>query len=155
MKNMKKAVSFLLAFAMVFAMNFTTAFAAEAPESAVTPAVATSSEDDGIMPLVWNQIDVDIPAKSSSTLSGYNVPERYMAFESTGTTMSGGTTSGSYNVQVYNYGLFIASHAKPVDGQTYKKDHIDLESTGNSVGIKVTNNTNVDIHVCIVFYSWA
>lgn len=154
MKNMKKAVSFLLAFAMVFAMNFTTAFAAEAPESTVMSAATVSSEDDGIMPLIWNQINADIPANSSITLSGYSVPERYMAFESTGTVMGGGTNSGTYNIQLQNYGFYVASHTKYIDGQTYKLDKIDLEATNNSCGFKITNNSNVDIHVRIVFYSW-
>lgn len=155
MKNMKKAVSFLLAFAMAFAMNFTTAFATEAPENAVMPATTTSSEDDGIMPLVWNQINADIPANSSVTLSGYSVPERYMAFEATATVMGGGTNGGTYSVHVQRLGASIAGISYKIDGIMHKKDHIDLERTNNTCGFLINNTSNVDITVHIVFYSWS
>lgn len=158
MKNMKKAVSFLLVFVMVFAMNFATAFAAEAPENVTVPVEAAevlTNSDEGIMPLVWHDFTADIPANSSTTVSGFSVPERYMAFESTTTVMNGGTSSGSYNVQVLNYGSYISGHTKPIDGQMYKKDRIDLEGTGNNCSFKIINNSNVPIHVYIVFYSWS
>lgn len=158
MKNMKKAVSFLLVFAMVFTMNFATAFAAEANDNtseSTEASAATTNGDEGIMPLVWNQFTVDIPANSNTTVSGFSVPERYIAFESTATVMGGGTNTSSYNVQVQNYGSYVSGHTKPIDGQMYKKDRIDLEGTGNSCGFKIINNSNVGIHVLITYYSWS
>lgn len=155
MKNMKKAVSFLLAFAMVFAMNFTTAFAAEAPENAATPAVATSSEDDGIMPLVWNEFTADVPANSSVTISGFSVPERYIAFEASATLMGGGTTSQTYYVGLETYGQPLASANYAANGVSHKIDWIDLQATNNSVGFKIVNHGNVAITVHIVYYSWS
>lgn len=154
MKNMKKVVSFLLAFAMVFAMNFTTAFAAEKHENNINQDAVTTSGDEGIMPCVWHQFELDLPSGGSTTLSGYDVPERYMAFESTATVMGGGTNGGTYNVQVLNYGGYRGGHTKNVDGQMHKLDKIDLERTNNSCGFKITNHSDVDIHVKIVFYSW-
>lgn len=155
MKKAKKVLSFLLAFAMVFAMNFTTAFAAEAPESSMAQNAVTTSGDEGIMPCVWHQFSADVPANSSTTVSGYNVPERYIAFESTATVMGGGTYNGLYTVHLQNYGANKAGHTKDIDGQTYKLDRIDLEGSNNSCGFKIMNHSSVDIHVQIVFYSWS
>lgn len=156
MKNMKKAVSFLLAFAMVFAMNFTTAFAAEAPESAVTPVATSSSEDDGIMPLVWNQIHADIPANSSLTLSGYTFPDRYMAFEAHANVMGGGTFNGTYTVTLLDHGATKSSMTNDINGIDYKNDWIDFKSTNNTnCGFKIVNHSNIDITVYITYYSWS
>lgn len=154
MKNMKKVVSFLLAFAMVFAMNFTTAFATEAPESNNHQPASTTSGDEGIMPCVWHQFELDLPAGGSTTLSGYNVPERYIAFESTATVMGGGTNGGTYSVNLQNYGAFRAGHTKYIDGIMHKFDRIDLERTNNSCAFEIINHSGVDIHVKITFYSW-
>lgn len=154
MKNTKKVISFLLAFAMVFAMNFTTAFAAEASENNIHPNSVTTSGDEGIMPCVWHQFELDIPPNSSSTISGYDVPERYIAFESTATVMGGGTSGETYAVQLLNYGALTAGHTKNIDGQMHKLDRIDLEGSGNSCGFKIINHSSVGIHVKIVFYSW-
>lgn len=159
MKNMKKAVSFLLVFAMVFTMNFATVFAAEAndntSESTETSA-ATTNGDEGIMPLVYDQFSVDLPAKSSTTLSGYTIPERYMAFEATATVMGGGTTSnGTFGVSVLRNSSAIAGLTDSIDGVAHKKDWIDFQRTNNTCGFKLVNNSNVSITITVVYYSWS
>lgn len=155
MKKTKKVISFLLAFAMVFAMNFTTAFAAEAPESNIGQYGITNSGDEGIMPLVYDQFETDVPAKGSVTLSGYTIPERYMAFEATATVMGGGTNSGQFAVHVQRNGASIAGLGDTIDGNMHKKDWIDFQATNNTFGFKIINNSNVGIHVKIVYYSWS
>lgn len=154
---MKKAVSFILALVMAFATNFTIAFAAEASESYMPsePNAVSTSDEEGIMPLLWDQFSADIPANSTLTLSGYSVYERYMAFESTATVMGGGTNSGTYSVELQNFGAAKAGHTKHIDGQPHKFDWIDLERTNNSCGFVITNHSSVDIHVTITFYSWS
>lgn len=155
MKKTKKVLSFLLAIVMVFAMSFTTAFAAEAPESNMEQNTHATSGDEGIMPLVWDQFSVDVPANGSVTLSGYNIYERYMAFEATATVMGGGTNSGTYSVHVQRNGASIAGIGRTIDGVMHKKDWIDFQSTNNTFGFQITNNSNVGIHVEIVYYSWS
>lgn len=155
MKKTKKVLSFLLAFAMVFAMNFTTAFAAEAPESSMAQNAVTTSGDEGIMPLVYDQFETDVPANGSVTLSGYTIPERYMAFEATATVMGGGTNNGTFAVHLQQYGSNIAGISYGIDGIMHKKDWIDLYASNTSCGFKIVNNSNVGIHVKIVYYSWS
>lgn len=154
MKNMKKAVSFLLVFAMVFAMNFTTAFAAEAPEVGSEVSETASTGNEGIMPLVYDSFSVDIPANSSATLSGYSIPERYVAFEAYATVMGGGTNSGTFTVTLLKQGLNKSSMTHTVNGESHKNDWIDLKTTGNSCGFKMVNNTSVAITVYVTYYSW-
>lgn len=156
MKKAKKVLSFLLAFAMVFAMNFTTAFAAEAPESSTFPVenTAITSEDEGIMPLMWDQFESDIPAHSYMTFGPITIPDRYMAIEATATVMGGGTNSSSYAVYLQKSGATIAGICKSIDGVTYKNDWIDLRSTNNSYTFYVENGSDVGIHVKVTYYSW-
>ncbi len=154
MKNMKKVVSFLLAFVMVFAMNFTTAFATEVPKNNMKQNDVTNSGDEGIMPCVYDYVDADIRAQSSTTLSGINIPERYAGFEATASVMGGGTNSGTYTVHFQQYDVNIAGISFPIDNQSHKKDWIDLSATNTSCGFKMVNNSNVDIHIHIVYYSW-
>lgn len=158
MKNMKKAVSFLLVFAMVFTMNFATVFAAEANDNtseSTEASAATTNGDEGIMPLVYDQFSVDLPANSSTTLSGYTIPERYMAFEATATVMGGGTNNGSFSTSVLRYSSAIAGVSAKIDGVAHKKDWIDLQGTNNTCGFKIVNSSNVSITVTVVYYSWS
>lgn len=158
MKNMKKAVSFLLVFAMVFTMNFATVFAAEANDNtseSTEASAATTNDDEGIMPLVYDQFSVDLPANSSTTLSGYTIPERYMAFEATATVMGGGTNGGTFAVSVLQGNSPIAGLGNKIDAQPHKKDWIDFQSTNNTCGFKITNNSSVSITVKVVYYSWS
>ncbi len=158
MKNMKKAVSFLLVFVMVFAMNFATAFAAEAPENVTEPIEATevlTNSDEGIMPLVNHSFSVDIPPNSSTTLSGYSIPERYMAFEAYATVMGGGSNGGTFSVTLLKSGLIKSGMTYEVNGVSHKNDWIDLQSTNNSCGFKLSNNTSVSITIYVTYYSWS
>ncbi len=158
MKNMKKVLCSLLALVMVFAMNFTTAFAAESNKTNNVPDEVTTvnnSDDEGIMPRVYDTFHADIPAYSSVTLSGFPVPERYMAFEASATVMGGGATSQTYTVDLQIDGYSITGITLAANGSSNKLDWIDLESTNNSVGFKMTNNANIDITVHIIYYSWS
>lgn len=158
MKNMKKAVSFLLVFAMVFTMNFATVFAAEANDNtseSTEASAATTNDDEGIMPLVYDQFSVDLPANSSTTLSGYTIPERYMAFEATATVMGGGTNDGSFSVSVLRNTSPIAGVSAKVDGVMHKKDWIDFQRTNNTCGFKLVNSSSVSITITVVYYSWS
>lgn len=154
MKNTKKVISFLLALAMVFAMNFTTAFAAEVPKTNVFQTATTSSDEEGIMPLVYDTFGIDIPAKGKTTLSGYIIPDRYVAFEATASVMGGGTNSGTYTVHFQQYGANIAGISYPIDNTMHKKDWIDLSASNTSCGFYFINHSDVDIHIDIVYYSW-
>lgn len=155
MKKAKKVLSFLLAFAMVFAMNFTTAFAAEAPESSMAQNAVTTSGDEGIMPLVNKPLGVDIPPNSYVSISPISIPERYLAIDSSATVMGGGSTSGSYTVSVYQDGALISQDYYSIDGNTRRLDWIDLGATNNSCTFMITNNSNVGIHVEGRYYSWS
>lgn len=158
MKNMKKAVSFLLVFVMVFAMNFATAFAAEAPENVTEPVEAAevlTNNDEGIMPLVNHSFSVDLPPNSSTTLSGYSIPERYMAFEAYATVMGGGSNGGNFTVALLKQGITKSVMSYSVNGESHKNDWIDLQQTNNSCGFKLTNNTSVSITIYVTYYSWS
>lgn len=154
MKKTKKVLSFLLAIVMVFAMSFTTAFAAEAPESNIEQNAPATSGDEGIMPLVWNQFTADVPANSSVTLSGFSIPERYMAVEAYATLMGGGTASGTFSISVLDHGATMASMGLPITGESDKLDWIDFKATNNSCGFKIKNNSSSDITVYVTYYSW-
>ena len=155
MKKTKKVISFLLAFAMVFAMNFTTAFAAEAPESNIGQYGITNSGNEGIMPLVNKPMGIDVPPNSYVSISPISIPERYLAIDSSATVMGGGSTSGTYTISVYQDGSPIAQDFFNIDGTTRRLDWIDLEATNNSCSFRITNNSNVGIHVEGRYYSWA
>lgn len=154
MKNMKKVVSFLLAIAMVFAMNFTTAFAAAAPESNNYQPASTTSGDEGIMPLVYDQFHADLPANSSLTLSGFPIPDRYMAVEAYATVMGGGTNSGTFSIFVLDHGAVMKRKDIDIDGISQKIDWIDFKATNNTCDFKMVNNSNVDITIYVTYYSW-
>lgn len=155
MKKTKKVLSFLLAIVMVFAMSFTTAFAAEAPESNMEQNAPATSGDEGIMPLVWNQFTADVPANSSVTLSGFSIPERYMAYEASANIMNGGTTSETYTVELQTYGNTISLVNLSANGNSHKVDWVDLSATNNSVGFHLSNHASVAITVHIIYYSWS
>lgn len=154
MKNMKKVVSFLLAFAMVFSMNFTTAFATEVPENNMKQNDVTTSGDEGIMPLVNKPFVVEIPPNSSSSVYPISIPERYLAIDSLAKVLGGGSTSSTYTVSVYIDGTLVAQDYYDIDNVTRRLDKIDLESTNNLCTFTFTNSSNVGIHIEGRYYSW-
>ena len=167
MKHFKKI--FALFLAMIMATSFaTTAMAAESdsgiPEHAtshtieltVNPDGTVEGSEDGVSPFIWNQIQHTVSGNKTYTLQ-FTVPERYFAYEMRATTSSGGTVNDYYRVELLHAGTFglFASCTKPVNGTTYKVDHIDLECTNERVLFCITNDTGVPISVTITYYSWA
>lgn len=168
MKHFKKLIALFLA--MVMAMSFAvTSMAAEAdsgiPENATQHTIeldiaadgtVESYTQDGITPRIWNQINHTVSGDKTYTLQ-FDVPERYIAYEMRATNTSGGSTSGSYTVDLLTASNFVvrASMNKPVDGITYKLDHIDLSSTNQRCLFCISNYAGVPISVTITYYSWA
>lgn len=168
MKHFKKLIALFLA--MVMAMSFAvTAMAAEAdsgiPENATQHTIeldiaadgtVESYTQDGITPRIWNQISHTVSGDKTYTLQ-FDVPERYFAYEIRATNTSGGSTSGSYTVELLTASNFVtrASMNRPVDGVTYKLDHIDLSNTNQRCLFCISNYAGVPISVTITYYSWA
>lgn len=167
MKNFKKIIALFLA--IIMATSFaTTAMAAESdsgtPENLVSHTIELTvnpdgtvegGEDDGISPFIWNQENHTVSGNKTYTQQ-FNVPERYFAYEMRATDASGNAISGSYCVQLL-YALTFsvyASSTNPVDGNTYKMDHIDLDSSNQRVLFCITNLAGVPISVTITYYSW-
>lgn len=156
MKNMKKAVSFLLVFAMVLVMNSATAFAAEFNTILSDENIATTDGNAGIMPLIYDDKNwIDIPAKGTVTLSGFSIPDRYMGVEARAIVKGGGTTNGIFTLYVLDHGANMCSKDISIDGSYGKIDWIDFKATNNSFGFKIVNNSNVDINIHIIYYSWS
>ena len=150
MKNMKKVVSFLLAFVMVFAMYFTTAFADTSTES-----LSILMEDDTI-PLddTWENFYSDIPPGGVATLSGFSIPNRYMAFEAYAILMGGGSTNETFSVILLDHGASKSKMVESANGIIHKNDWIDLRATNNSVDFKLINHGSAGIRVYVKFYCW-
>lgn len=168
MKNLKKIVALFLAIFMVTSLA-TTAMAAESdsgiPENAtahtieltVNPDGTIEGADDGsISPFIWNQENHTVSGNKTYTQQ-FNVPDRYFAYEMRATDANGNAISGSYAVELLHAGTFglIASNTKQANGNTYKVDHIDLDSTNERVLFCITNIAGVPISVTITYYSWA
>ena len=168
MKHFKKLIALFLA--MVMAMSFAvTAMAAETdsgiPENATRHTIeldiaadgtVESYTQDGITPRIWNQINHTVSGDKTYTLQ-FDVPERYFAYEICATNTSGGSTSGSYTVDLLMASSFAvrASNNKPVNGVTYKLDNIDLSRTNQRCLFCISNYAGVPISVTITYYSWA
>ena len=168
MKHLKKLIALFLA--MVMASSFAiTAMAAEPeteiPENATRHTIeldiaadgtVESYSQDGITPRIWNQENYVVSGNKTYTLQ-FNVPDRYFAYEMRATTTSGGTTSGSYIVELMSASAFaaIASRAAYVDGITYKLDHIDLYGSNTRCLFCIINDAGVPISVTLTYYSWA
>ena len=167
MKQFKKMIALFLAIVMATCFA-TTAMAAE-PESAipenatrhtieltVNPDGTLEGGEDGISPFIWNQENHTVSGNKTYTMQ-FNVPERYFAYEHRATDANGNAISGSYSVKLIDAEIFgvIASNTKPVDGVTYKVDHIDLNATNERVLFCISNIAGVPISVTITYYSWA
>ena len=167
MKHFKKLIALFLA--IIMATSFaTTAMAAEpdsgTPENLVShtieltvnPDGTVEGGEDGISPFIWNQEHHTVSGNKTYTQQ-FNVPERYFAYEMRATTSSGGTVNANYRVDLLDAQAFgiIAANNKPVDGNTYKVDHIDLNATNERLLFCISNYTGVPISVTITYYSWA
>ena len=167
MKHFKKIIALFLA--IIMATSFaTTAMAAESdsgiPENAtahtieltVNPDGTVEGNEDGVSPFIWNQIQHTVSGNKTYTLQ-FTVPERYFAYEMRATDANGNAISGSYCVELLDAQALgiIASNTKPVNGVTYKVDHIDLNATNERVLFCISNIAGVPISVTITYYSWA
>lgn len=161
---------FALFLAIVLATSFSTvAFAAEnysgIPENAtkhtievtVEPGETIDETDEEIAPYIWGTGNYSPPVNGVTYTPTMNIPERYFAFETVATTTNGGTTSGSYSVfLVRSVSANIASLEGSVDGQTYKRDWITIESTtATDYQFKIVNQTTTSISVTLTYYSWS
>lgn len=140
---MKRIIAILVALAMCITMT-NTAFAAELD----TP---VREEDIDEM---YDSKTIVIPAYSSVTTSSFYIPDPYFAFESTGNTSTGGTTTnGSYLVELKHGSGTHASQNLNIDGVNYKLDWISVYA--GTYYFKITNYSNTAIRVVLTYYSWA
>ena len=112
-KSLKTVISFILTLTLAFSLSFT-AFAAEQNdlgnytyehprantiEYCIEPGGTLNfSDDNGIMPLVWNQLTTTLVGNYSTTTPNVPIPDRYMAYEIYATDINGNTVNGNYTV---------------------------------------------------------
>ena len=140
---MKRIIAILVALAMCITMT-NTAFAAE---------LDTPVQEEDIDEM-YDSKTIVIPAYSSVTTSSFYIPDPHFAFESTGNTSTGGTTTnGSYLVELKHGSGTHASQNLNIDGYTYKLDWISVYA--GTYYFKITNYSNTAIRVVLTYYSWA
>lgn len=168
MKHVKKMIALFLA--MIMATSFaTTALAAETesgiPEGATCHTIELTvnpdgtvegGDENGISPFIWNQESHTVSGNKTYTLQ-FTVPERYFAYEMKATDANGNALSTNYTVELLHAATFslLASCTQSADGNTYKVDHIDLESSNETLLFCIVNYTGVPISVTLTYYSWA
>ena len=168
-KSLKTVISFILTLTLAFSLSFT-AFAAEQNdlgnytyehprantiEYCIEPGGTLNfSDDNGIMPLVWNQLTTTLVGNYSTTTPNVPIPDRYMAYEIYATDINGNTVNGNYRVELYCDSMPIASMSYAVDATWHKQDWIDLQATNNTCNFEITNATNTKLKVLTKYYSW-
>ena len=168
---MKKILSLILVFALTLCIS-TSALAAEPVnrlnggkvekhtiEFVAEPGVSTinANGDEGIMPIIWNQFSHKVPYNANYTTGVFSVPDRYFAFEVTGTDYNGSGASGYFSVNfLYNTRNGLAGLTCTVNGPSKKADWITIPSVGEkNYSFEILNGATGDINVTITYYSWA
>lgn len=167
---MKKILSLILAFALTLCIS-TSALAAEPVnrlnggkvekhtiELVAEPGVNTISlDDEGIMPIIWNQFSHKVPYNGKYTTAVFSIPDRYFAFEVTGTDYNGNGASGYFSVNLLYYvQAGLAGLTCTVNGPSKKADWITIPAVGEKkYAFEILNGATGDINVTITYYSWA
>ena len=139
---MKRFIAVIIALIMCITTS-NIAFAAELD----TPA------HEEIIDEMYDSKTVIIPANSSVTTSSFYIPDPHFAFETRGNTSTGGTTSGSYLVELKHGSGTHASMNLDIDGYNYKLDWISVYA--GTYYFKITNYSNTSISVVLTYYSWS
>lgn len=155
MKKSKKIVALLMALVMCLSFS-TSVFASEIPEvekHTITFEIPASDES-GVQPRIWNDPYFNLGSNVTLFTSSFVIPDRYFAYETRATNSNGNAISGSYIVDLMYEGNSVTYMTKPIDGNTYKNDWIDVHA-GKNYSFKITNGSSSSIIVYITYYSWA
>lgn len=161
MKKVKKMLSFVLAMVLILVANTSTAFATESDYTSREPikhtielTVEPGEEDNGIMPLDYDEYDSIVLKGITHTTDKFYVEERYMAFEAYATDITGNSVDDKVRIEFRDWfsdGLLGAINL-PIDGISKKLDWID--GGRGWYYFSISNSTNYHLSVHITYYSW-
>ena len=160
----KRFFTSLPAFAMVLTCSVT-AFAAEDDSPNVIPpdahAVtieltldpAESTDDSGIMPLIWGQFGPAVANNASVNTAEFYVSDRYFAYEVTAIGIDGQAVNGKFAVALIGGSAAQATISGDANGSPLKADWITM--TSGNYHFRIYNNTSSSLNFSITYYSWA
>ena len=131
MKKVKKMLSFVLAMVLILVANTSTAFATESDYTSREPikhtielTVEPGEEDNGIMPLRYDEYDPVVLKGITTTTDKFYVEERYMAFEAYATDITGGSVDGIVVIELLEYASegLVGDMYLPINGIPDKND---------------------------------
>lgn len=161
MQHYKRFISLLLVIVLSMTLSVS-AFAAESEtptnselekhtiEFVLDP--ESSSDDNSITPYIWGEEDYDV--NNVCYTVPFTIPNPNFAYEVIGYNEYMQPCNVSFTVSLTTeLNSLVSSLPVIANGSRHKQDWVSV-SPNSKYKFKITNNTNIKLHIIITYYSW-